>query len=226
MVKVFEREKAIVLRKKGESIKAIAKKLNISKSTVSLWCKDIELTSLQIERLHESMITGSYVGRMKGAIMQHEQRVKREKEGEAIGIKKIGKLSERDLLIAFTALYWGEGSKKKREFFIVNSDPEMVKFIISALKEVFKIENDRFIVGVGINIIHKDREEKIKEYWSEITGIPKNRFRKTIFSKTENKKNYKNFYNYYGMLRINIAKSTNLYNIIMGLIKGLVVGLK
>lgn len=87
------------------------------------------------------------------------------------------------------ALYWGEGSKKKRELFIINSDPEMIKFLLDAFRRLFKIENDRFILGVGINIIHKEREEEIKDYWSKITGIPKSRFRKTIFSKSKNKKN-------------------------------------
>jgi len=226
MAKVFEKEKAICLRKKGESIKTIAKKLNISKSTVSLWCRDIKLSAGQIKKLHKSMVSGSYAGRMKGAIMQHEYRIKREKEGEIIGIKKIGRLSERDLLIAFTALYWGEGSKKKRELFIVNSDPEMVRFIFKILRKIFKIEDNRFIVGVGINIIHKKREEEIKNYWSEIIGIPKDRFRKTIFAKSKNKKIYKNFDNYYGMLRISVAKSIDLYNMMIGLIKGLIVGLE
>ena len=37
------KEKAFGLRKKGYSIKEIAKKLNIAQSTSSLWVRDIEL---------------------------------------------------------------------------------------------------------------------------------------------------------------------------------------
>jgi transposase len=226
MAKTSEHNKAVKLRQGGKSIKNIAKILNVSKGTASAWCKDIELTPEQIEKLHKDMVRGSYAGRLKGAELQHERRIKREKEAEIAGINEIGKLSKRDLLIALVALYWGEGSKKKRELFIINSDPEMVKFLLYVFKELFKIEDDRFALGVGINIIHRDRDEEVKDYWSKITGVPKSRFRKTIFSKSKNKKNYDNFHSYYGMLRINISKSIDLYNKIMGLIKGLTVGLK
>lgn len=226
MAKVFEREKAIYLRGGGKSIKTIAKILRVSKSTASIWCREVELTPKQIKSLHEGMVSGSYAGRMKGAAIQHERRIKREKDAEIIGIKEVGKLSKRDLLIALVALYWGEGSKKKRELFVVNSDPEMIKFLLKVFRELFKIENDRFILGVGINMIHKDRDEEVKDYWSKITGIPKSQFRKTIFAKPKIIKNYKNFHNYYGMLRINISKSIDIYYKMMGLIKGLIAGIE
>ena len=225
MAKVIERGKALDLRRSGKSIKTIAGILGVSKSTVSVWCEGIRLTPDQVEKLHKSMVRGSYVGRMKGAAMQHERRVKREEDGKSSGIKEIGKLSERDLLIALTALYWGEGLKKNREFFIINSDPEMVKFLFMVFRRLLKIEDKRFILAVGINMSHKRRDEEVKEYWSGITGVPKSQFRKTIFIKAKNKKRYKNFPNYYGMLRINISKSIDIYYKVMGLIKGLTVGL-
>ena len=226
MAKTIERGEAILLRESGKSIKNISEILSISKSTASKWCEGIKLTPKQIEKLHESMVRGSYAGRIKGARMQHERRIERERVAEIIGIKEIGKLSKRDLLIALVALYWGEGSKKKREFFIINSDPEMVRFLLKVIGKLFNIENERFIVGVGINIAHKDRDEEVKKYWSEITGIPKKQFRKTIFSKAKRKKNYENFGNYYGMLRINVAKSIDIYYKMMGLIKGLAKGIE
>ena len=224
MAKIIEREKAIRLRKSGKSIKNISEILSVSKSTVSVWCEGVKLTLKQIEKLHESMVKGSYAGRMKGAMIQHERRVKREEDAKIIGIKEISKLSERDLLIAFTALYWGEGSKKKRKLFIINSDPEMIKFLFKVFRKLFKVEDNRFILAVGINISHKKRDDEIKNYWSKITGIPKSQFRKTIFVKAKNKKNYRNFPNYYGMLRINIAKSIDIYYRTMGLISGLIEG--
>lgn len=224
MAKVIEREKAIHLRQNGKSIKNIARELYVSKSSASLWCRDVKLTSAQIKKLHGDMIRGSYAGRIQGAKIQHEKRIERERRAEIIGIKKIGKLSKRDLLIALTALYWGEGSKKKRELFIVNSDPDMVRFLLRLFRELFGIRDDRFILGVGINIVHKNRDGEIKKYWSKVTGISAERFRKTIFTRVKNKKKYKNFGNYYGMLRINVSKSIDIYNEIMGLIKGLATG--
>ncbi|MEK7664859.1 MAG: helix-turn-helix domain-containing protein [Patescibacteria group bacterium] len=225
MAKSKERNKAIELRKKGKSIKKIAKILEVSKSSVSIWCADIKLTQKQVEKLHKNMVKGSYHGRMIGAKMQHAIRMKRVKNAEESSIKEIGKLSKRDLLIAIAALYWGEGSKKKREFFLINSDPEMIKFLMKVFRKLFKVKKDRFTLAVGINVIHKNRDEEIKGYWSKITKIPKDQFRKTIFIKAKNKKNYKNFKTYYGTLRINIKKSIDIYYKTMGLIKGLIKGI-
>lgn len=45
--------KARDLRQQGHSIGDIALMLSLSKSTVSVWVRDIELTSLQVERLKE-----------------------------------------------------------------------------------------------------------------------------------------------------------------------------
>jgi len=56
MAKSKERNRAIELRKKGESIKVIAKKIGVSKSSTSIWCRDIILSPMQIQKLHESMV--------------------------------------------------------------------------------------------------------------------------------------------------------------------------
>ncbi len=221
MAKSKERNRAIALRKQGVSIKEIAKKVGVSKSSVSLWCRDIMLSDAQVRVLHEKMVIGSYVGRMAGSRTQHEKRIQRVNDSERTGIKEIGKLSKRDLLISLISLYWGEGSKKKRELFINNSDPEMIVFLIKSFIELFGVKKDRFILAVGINVIHKQRDKEIKQYWSNLTGIPLTQFRKTIFIKAKNKKNYANFPTHYGTLRINISKSIDIYYKIMGLIQGL-----
>lgn len=224
MAKSLERNKAINLRKNGESIKKIAKLLRVSKSSVSLWCENIRLTQRQKEKLHERMVSGSYFGRMAGARMQHEFRIKRAISAEISGVKDIGKLSDRELLIALVALYWGEGAKKKREFSLNNSDPEMVKFLMKIFRKVLKIEESRIVLRVGINVIHKGRDKEIKKYWSEVTGVSEVFFRKTTFIKAKNRKKYENFKNHYGTIRINIKKSIDIYYRMLGLIKGLIEG--
>lgn len=221
MAKSRERNRAIELRKKGESIKAIAKKIGVSKSSVSIWCRDIILTSAQIKRLHESMVKGGYVGRMKGARAQYERRLRVIEQARENGKLAIGGLSERDLLISFISLYWGEGSKKSRQFAINNSDSEMVQFIIKAIRKLWGIKKERFVLTIGINQIYKKREKEVQNYWSKVTDMSKSQFRKTIFIKAKNKKHYDNFKNHYGTLTVKIKKSSDIYYKTMGLIKGL-----
>ena len=221
MAKSKEKNKALELRQKGKSIKDIAKRLKIAKSTVSLWCRDIKLTPEQIQRLHEKMVKSSYKGRMKGARIQYERRLKKIEAWKRKGIERIGKLSNRDLLIAGLALYWGEGAKKKRGVSFSNSDPEMIKFMTKFFRKVWKINKSRFTGYIGINKIHKNRIEEVENYWSRVTKIPREQFTKTTLIKAKNRKNYKNFPLHYGTLTVRIRKSAELYYQINGLIKGL-----
>lgn len=43
MARTVEKNKALKLRQKGKSINEIAKILDIPKSTISVWCRDIQL---------------------------------------------------------------------------------------------------------------------------------------------------------------------------------------
>lgn len=221
MAKTSEKNKALALRIKGESIKEIAKKIGISKSTVSYWCRDIILTPEQIENLHQRMIRCGYKGRMIGARAQYNQRIERIRQFKNQGIKEIGTLSNRELTIACVALYWAEGSKKRKAFSFCNSDPDMVKFLIRFLKNVLHIGIERLRPWIGINIIHEKRINEVLKYWSEITGIPKNQFTKTILIRAQSKKKYSNFPVHYGTISIRITKSSNLLYRICGLIDGL-----
>ncbi len=221
MAKTKEKNKAIELHQKGESIKDIASRLKIAKSTISLWCRDIRLTPEQIQRLHEKMIKGGYKGRMKGAGMQYEKRLEKIEAWREKGIEKIKRLSNRDILIATIALYWGEGARKARGIRFSNSDPEMINLIIKSFRKIWKIDKSRFVAYVGINEIHKNRIEEVENYWSRITKIPRMQFTKTTLIKAKNKKEYRNFPIHYGTLTMKIKRSAELYYEIKGLIEGL-----
>ncbi len=67
MVKSSEKIQARILRKRGISITEIAKQLNVSKGSVSIWCSDIILSEKQKRVLYENKIKGGLIGRMKGA---------------------------------------------------------------------------------------------------------------------------------------------------------------
>ena len=222
MAKSQQRFEARELRKKGLSMKEIAHKLHVAKSSVSLWTQDIVLTSEQLFKLKLQNIQGGATGRLLGVLKQKNDRQKRIKEGISYGQKIFsGELTKKELLVAGVALYWAEGTKKKRELAFCNSDPKLVQFMITWLKTCFKITRERLVCYVGINEIHKGREKVVKEYWSQATGIPLSVFRKTSFKKVRNKKIYDNFETHYGTLTVKVTKPSQLYYDLMGLIEGL-----
>lgn len=223
MAKSKQKNIAIGLRRKGKSIKDIAKKLGIAKSTVSFWCKDIELTPEQIEKLQKRMATkGSYENRLKGARVQHERRLKQIEELQEKGFNLIKKLSREEILLIGAALYWGEGTKKEGRAKLINSDLRMVKFIINWFQYIWGIPKSQLTLQVLINKVHEGRVEEVEEFWSYMLGIPRNQFTKTTLVKRRNRKKYSNFSNHYGTVTVSVRRGSDLRHIINGLITGII----
>ena len=224
MAKIIEKIKAQELRQKGWSINEIAQKLNTSKSTTSVWCRDISLTPIQIQRLVEKQTSKSYKGRLKGLEKIRQKRLQEVELLRKEGIKEIKKLNKKEFLIAGIAIYWSEGytAPVNYEVGFTNSDPKMVLFMLEWFKNCCKVSNNRFSFRVGINEIHKDRVKKVEKYWSQLTGIPLSQFNKVSLKKTKIKKIYKNYNEYYGTLRIKVRQGTRLRRKIDGWIEGLI----
>ncbi len=221
MAKSLLRIEARQMRAKGKSVKGIAHKLNISKSTVSLWVRDIILSVEQIEQLRKRALKGAELGRFRSALMQKHRRLKLLDDSRQEGIKKLKNLTDREFLIAGVALYWAEGSRKTQSVEFCNADPKLIKFMVDWSRKIFGIEIADLKAAVGINEIHRQRENVVKEYWSKVSGIPLTQFCKTSFKKVKNQKVYENFNEHYGTLRVRILKASRFYYKIMGLIDGL-----
>ena len=127
MAKFELRKQARILRVKGLSIRTIAKKLSVSKSTASIWCNDIELTPEQKRHLIENALESGLKGRFSGAEANKKKKIESLNFCREWSRKVLRDVNQRDLFIAGIALYWAEGSKKgAKAFNFVNSDPIMI----------------------------------------------------------------------------------------------------
>lgn len=209
------------MRREGVSIRKIAKKVGVSKSTVSLWCEDIVLTKEQQDKLIEDDKKGGSVGRVKAWKSIREERLRRLSRNIRRGAKLVGKMSARDIFIAGVALYWAEGNKKNRRLVFSNSDPMMIKLMIKWLVDCLSIPRGDIYCKVGINQTHRDRIAKVEQYWSEVTGIPLIEFRKVSLKKVNSSKVYENTDEHFGTLNLLVKKSTNLNYLVLGFIDGM-----
>jgi hypothetical protein len=88
----------------------------------------------------------------------------------------IGRLSEREFLVAGVALYAGEGSKGDGTVRFVNSDPRMVVFFCAWLRHFFEIDEARLRLALDL---HQGLDlSAAMAYWSGLTGIPESQFTK------------------------------------------------
>ncbi len=98
------------LRFQGLSYKEIGQKIpfSISKSTISEWCKDIELSSQQKKRLDALFKNGGYEGRLRGSKINQIRRQKEVCEIKEKAISEISSLTENEFKLAGLMLYWSE----------------------------------------------------------------------------------------------------------------------
>ncbi|EKD80470.1 MAG: hypothetical protein ACD_40C00082G0002 [uncultured bacterium] len=218
MVKSSERLLAREMRRNGKSIREIAKVLDVSKSSVSLWCRDIILTPEQIKILIENDSDGAIRGRIKSWELHKTERQERVNKYGNIGSRKVGQISKRDLLLVGVALYWAEGSKTGRRIIFVNSDPGMIFLFIRWMRECFDIQMVDFSCRVQINESHAHRIGEIEEYWVSITGVPLSQFTKPNLIHAVSKKHYDSPNSYYGVLAIKVRRSTNMSYLVNGAI--------
>lgn len=111
MAKSENKIQAVEMRKKGVPIREIARQLKVSKSSASIWCRDIKLSTTQLDNIKANALVKTSPGRLLGALMNKNKRENAISEFKLSGIKEVGKMSLRDMMLVGTALYWAEGAK-------------------------------------------------------------------------------------------------------------------
>lgn len=219
--KQIEYEKALTLRKTGKSLKKIAKFLSVSVSIVSLWCRGVELTEEQKEKLKRRKVRVRHLRRL--AKQSHLKKLIRVKRLTDEAVAEIQPLSDKELFLTGLSLYWAEGFKSTKEgrLGFCNSDPRMIKFMIKWFQKCLNINKENFILRTEFNESHRNRLEEIRNFWSKTTKIPLDQFEKPFYHRSSWLREYPNRDTYFGVLRIRVRRSSELLNKTRGWIKGL-----
>jgi transcriptional regulator with XRE-family HTH domain len=171
--KLKEREQARRLRATGLPMTEIATLLGVSKSSVSLWTRDVAFEP----RPRDTR------GRRRAP-----NALQRRKQAEIDGLLaegrgRVGRLTEREFLLAGVALYAGEGSKTDGEVRFSNSDPRMVAFFCTWFRRFFEVDESRLRIRL---YLHEGLElMAATSFWSELTQIPPSQFGKPYRAVTD-----------------------------------------
>jgi transcriptional regulator with XRE-family HTH domain len=210
------RARARDLRKQGLDYEEIVAELGVSKSSVSLWVRDMPRPpGLSYEECRKRSAEG--VRRYWAA-----ERPIREAQRQAISAAaaaQIGQLNDREILIAGAIAYWCEGTKNKpyrrtdRAIF-VNSDPALIKFFLRFLHAA-GIEREGLAYSVQI---HETADvEAAQRFWLDVTEAHPSQFRRATLKRHNPKTVRKNTGDdYHGCLRIDVLRSSVLYRRIEG----------
>ncbi|GGX25980.1 hypothetical protein GCM10010383_65450 [Streptomyces lomondensis] len=215
------REKARELRLQGWTYDQIQVELGCSKSSISLWVRD--LPKPERKRTPEE---ASAIARRGWEVTMRLRDEERQRTKEAAK-QAVGTLSPRELFLLGVGLYWAEGGKDKpydrrENVCFVNSDPGMIEAFMAWL-DLLGVERERLRFTV---MIHESADVAGAErYWADLVGAERSAFNKTTLKRHNPKTVRKNTGDSYrGCLAIKVRKSADLYRRIEGSWYGIVLG--
>ncbi|MGW1054175.1 helix-turn-helix domain-containing protein [Streptomyces sp. NPDC002521] len=213
------RAKARELRLQGWTYDQIEAELGCSRSSVSLWVRDLPRPEPR------------YTPEEQRALMREGLARRRATEREKLEMTKVaalretGELTNRELFMVGVALYWAEGSKSKpydrRERAIfVNSDPGVIKTYLAWL-DLLEVDRERLNFRL---LIHESADvDAAHRFWAAVADVDTSVFAKPTLKKHNPKTVRKNTGDdYHGCLVIGVARSAHLYNRIEGWWAGIV----
>ncbi|MBI1866644.1 MAG: hypothetical protein HYS02_02665, partial [Candidatus Staskawiczbacteria bacterium] len=175
-MKIIEKNIARKLRQRGLSLNEIRKKTGFTKSSISLWVRNIELSKKQKNELSQRGFRKEIIEKRRITRLANENSRRQVIIDQAT--KDIRNISKKELWLIGIALYWGEGAKTLRSGVqFSNSDPNMVKIIMEFFKINCEVPIEKF--RGHIHLHPHLNEKRAKKYWSMISGIPLNQFYKT-----------------------------------------------
>lgn len=207
-----DKKEAFLLRKSGKSYNEIKTFLNIPKSTLSDWLRDIKWSDkikkdITKKNKEKNTIRLKELNKIRG---EHLKKIYEEAKIEAL--KEFEYFKFHPLFISGISLYWGEGDKVSKSMVrINNTDPLMIKLFINFLLKICGVEKEKIKIYL---LLYPDlNENECKKFWIENIKLSKENFNKSIFIKGRHKTRRLK----YGVCNIYIASSYLKEKIIMWL---------
>jgi len=158
------------------SMNEIAREVGVSKASISLWTRRVELTKEQRSRL--SLASRSVESIEKRRINRLANESAKRSRIMVEAEKDIHSISDYELKVIGAMLYWGEGGKTSRGMArISNSDPAVIKVSMLFFRKICRVPESRFRGSIH-TYSHLNAEEALL-YWSKVSGIPESQFFKT-----------------------------------------------
>ncbi|MGW9119980.1 hypothetical protein ACWGRV_25715 [Streptomyces sp. NPDC055663] len=215
------REKARELRSQGMTYGQIQVELGCSKSSISLWVRDLPKPEPRCTDAERHALMNAGLSRLRAT--QNEDRLR----AKAQAREAVGELSDRELFLAGVVLYWAEGSKDKpysrRESLqFINSDPNVITLYLRWL-DLLGVPRERMRFRVSIH--ESGNVTEAEQFWASLAGVPASTFQRATLKRHNPKTTRRNTAETYrGCLIIYVTKSADLYRRVEGTWYGIVLG--
>ena len=162
--KLLEQQRARELRAEAWTLGDIAVELGVSKSSVSLWVRDVDFVPNPRRRTRPPRVSSL-----------HLRKIDEIQRADAAAIECIGRMDDRELLLVGVALYLGEGFKRDGQVGMANTDPSVLRLFVTWLRRCFSVDESRLRVRLylheGLDLDHAE------SFWTALLEIPRSQFR-------------------------------------------------
>jgi transposase-like protein len=178
-MKLKEKKYAIRLRREGKTMNEIATRVGVAKSSVSLWVRNLPLSSKARARI-ASLQTAGQQASQKALFARTRKRLLLAKENAEKVVRGISLTPDLSLLLC-ALLYWCEGAKDKNDttFTFSNSDSQLVRGFMKLMRAALVLEERKFRVRMHLHEYHNEIAQR--KFWSEVTDISEELFAKTYW---------------------------------------------
>ncbi len=176
-------EKARKLRQQGLSVGAIARELDVSKGSVSVWVRDVILTDEQQGILKNNQReNGGSKGTETNRKIFLEKRLAYQNAGREYARKG------RRLHQIGCMLYWAEGAKHRNVIHFVNSDDSMMIIFVKFLREELQVKDEDMRIYIHCHTTDATEQERIKNYWFDLLKLPSSCLRRIYVKESGNRR--------------------------------------
>lgn len=176
------RAEAIRLRLQGYTYGQIKRELNLAKSTLSDWLKNLPLSEDTIKRLSKNREIARDIRIERFRQTAKNKRLLRLTKLFNTQKKRLLPLSERELLMAGLFLYWGEGNKQRGRVAISNTDPRVIQFAMYWMNKILKVPKHK--MGILLHLYSDMDIQQETEFWAQTLGIPQEQFKTPYIKKS------------------------------------------
>ncbi|MFG2722342.1 hypothetical protein ACGFW5_29240 [Streptomyces sp. NPDC048416] len=215
------RARARELRTQGMTYDQIQVELGCSKSSISLWVRDLPKPGPRYTDEERRGLMNDGLARLRAA--QDNERL----ATKAAARDRVGKLSDRELFLVGVGLYWAEGAKDKTYrrsgcLQFINSDPDVIKVYLDWL-DLLGVTRERMHFRVSI---HESADVfEAERFWARLAGVDASAFKRATLKRHNPRTKRKNVAETYrGCLVIYVTKSADLYRRMEGTWYGIVLG--
>ena len=164
------KEKALEMRKRGLSYSQIRSEVKVSKSTLSLWLRNLPLSRKRISELRDNSAVRIEKCRNTKAI-KRQVRLDEVYKKVSGNIGDVKKLTEREIFLCGLFLYWGEGSKTNMySVEITNTDPSMIKFALLWFSVIGINKKD---IALRLKVYKDTNHTETIRFWSNLLCLKK-----------------------------------------------------